>query len=156
MSTTAPRTTAAVGPNGRPIFIGAGAVAQDGNLKLYTCNTCGQPVVWAKSTRTGRAYLANVFSGASGARYYVKASAHSDCTDPSVTMRADAAAKVDGYNTDLAEAHAWAAEIAAMDLDPAKRANAVKVNDHQIALVTRLRDEAQAIIDAIDARKAAQ
>lgn len=74
----AARTTAAVHPtNGGPRYIGGGANEQDGKLKLYTCNTCHGEVVWATSTRTGNKYLANVFTSPhSGARFYVKASAH--------------------------------------------------------------------------------
>lgn len=60
----------------RPVYIGGGAVHQDGPLKLYSCNTCHHEVVWATSTKTGRHYLANVYRGTSDARYYVKASAH--------------------------------------------------------------------------------
>jgi hypothetical protein len=60
----------------RPVYVSGGAVHQDGSLKLYSCNTCHHEVVWAKSTKTGRHYLANVYRGASDTRYYVKASAH--------------------------------------------------------------------------------
>lgn len=74
MSTT--RTTAYRNHNNNTTYISGGANYQDGNLKLYVCNTCRREVVWATSTRTGRKYLANVYQGESNARYYVKASAH--------------------------------------------------------------------------------
>jgi hypothetical protein len=73
--------TTAVKANGHDTYIGGGANTQDGDLKLYTCNTCKRPVVWARSISTGRMYLADVFTGQSGARYYVKASAH-QCVRP--------------------------------------------------------------------------
>lgn len=70
------KTTAMKNPQGQPIYVGGGAVAQDGSLKLYTCNTCHHEVVWATSARTGRVYLVNVRRGYLDQRYYVKASAH--------------------------------------------------------------------------------
>ena len=74
MNTTAartPRTTAQVNPeNGRPIYVGEGAVRQQGSKKLYECNTCHRDVVWLTSKRTGKVYLASVYSG-EVSRYYV-------------------------------------------------------------------------------------
>jgi hypothetical protein len=75
------RTTAEKNSQGRPVYISGGANRQDGQLKLYTCNTCHRLVVWATSARTGKLYLANVYQGESGIRYYVKASAH-QCQNP--------------------------------------------------------------------------
>lgn len=65
------RTTAVLNPaNGAPIYVGQGAVAQQGNRKLYTCNTCSREVVWLESKRTGKMYLADVYNG-EVARYYI-------------------------------------------------------------------------------------
>lgn len=101
------RTTAA-NTNGHATYISGGANTQDGNLKLYTCNTCHRPVVWATSTKSGRMYLADVFEGQSGARYYVKASAH-QCARP-----ADVAAR-ETLNAKLADIALMRAEN---DADP--------------------------------------
>lgn len=73
-----PRTEAVKNANGAPIYVGDGAVAQDGNLKLYRCTGCGDEVVWAKSNRTGRHYLVNVTRGYHDQRFYSKRNAH-DC-----------------------------------------------------------------------------
>lgn len=65
------RTTAQTNPTtGQPIYVGDGAVAQQGPKKLYTCNACGGDVVWLESKRTGKVYLASVYRG-QVARYYV-------------------------------------------------------------------------------------
>lgn len=104
------RTTAAK-TNGHATYISGGANTQDGNLKLYTCNTCHRPVVWATSTKSGRVYLADVFEGQSGARYYVKASAH-QCVRP-----ADVAAR-ETLNAKLAKLADIALVRAENDADP--------------------------------------
>ena len=65
------RTTAQTNPaTGQPIYVGEGAVRQQGAKKLYTCNACGRDVVWLESKRTGKVYLASVYSG-EVSRYYV-------------------------------------------------------------------------------------
>lgn len=63
------RTTAVL-RDGRPIYVGDGAVRQQGPKKLYECNTCGRDVVWLESKRTGKVYLAGVWAG-EASRYYV-------------------------------------------------------------------------------------
>ena len=63
------RTTAQTN-NGRPIYVGDGAVRQQGPKKLYSCNQCGGDVVWLESKRTGKVYLASVYQG-EVVRYYV-------------------------------------------------------------------------------------
>lgn len=78
---TEARTTAITTDQGQPVYTSGGANTQDGNLKLYRCNTCRREVVWATSNNTGRKYLADVYTGQSGARFYVKASAH-QCERP--------------------------------------------------------------------------
>lgn len=87
------RTTALKDEHGHPVYANGGAVAQDGPLKLYSCNTCHRDVAWAESTRTGRHYLVNVFHGQAGQRYYVKASAH-DCSGEAEAARERDAAKI--------------------------------------------------------------
>ena len=58
-------------------FAGQGAVRQNGGtLPVYRCGECYGEVVWATSARTGRKYLANVFSGYHRQRYYIGASLH--------------------------------------------------------------------------------
>lgn len=65
------RTTAQTNPTtGQAIYVGDGAVAQQGPKKLYTCNTCGRDVVWLESKRTGKVYLASVYRG-EVVRYYI-------------------------------------------------------------------------------------
>lgn len=73
-----PRTTARY-ENGRPVYVGEGAVRQQGSKKLYECNTCHRDVVWLTSKRTGKVYLASVYSG-EVSRYYV--SQPHDCKTP--------------------------------------------------------------------------
>lgn len=70
-ATKAPRTTAYLDPaTKRPVYVGEGAVRQQGAKKLYECNACGREVVWLESKRTGKVYLASVYRG-EVARYYV-------------------------------------------------------------------------------------
>lgn len=58
------RTTAQTNPaTGQPIYVGEGAVRQQGSKKLYSCNTCHRDVVWLESKRTGKMYLADVHRG---------------------------------------------------------------------------------------------
>ena len=65
------RTTAQTNPaTGQPIYVGEGAVRQQGPKKLYVCNACGRDVVWLESKRTGKVCLASVYSG-EVSRYYV-------------------------------------------------------------------------------------
>lgn len=66
------------------MYIDGGAVAQDGKLPAYLCNTCGADVVWATSNRTGRKYLANVYRNRNGARFYVKHQPH-NCAPEEMT-----------------------------------------------------------------------
>lgn len=62
--------------NSDGMFIGEGAVRQDGPLPGYICNACGEEVVWATSSRTGRKYLVNVSRGYHGQRFYIKRDVH--------------------------------------------------------------------------------
>lgn len=71
------RTRAFRDTQGRCLWIGDGAIAQDDKLQLYVCNTCGGEVVWATSKRTGRKYLVDVCRG-EVSRYYRKDLVH-DC-----------------------------------------------------------------------------
>ena len=64
------RTTAQQDNYGRPIYVGDGAVRQQGSKKLYSCNECGGDVVWLESKRTGKVYLASAYRG-EVSRYYV-------------------------------------------------------------------------------------
>jgi hypothetical protein len=60
-------------------FADAGAVRAQGDSKPMKKCDCGALVVWVKSARTGRSYLAHCFrySGLMSDRYYyVKASVH--------------------------------------------------------------------------------
>lgn len=76
-TTTAKRTTPVRTADGSTINVGTGAVDQtNGSRPLHTCNTCSREVVWVKSNRTGRYYLANVFTGQAGQRYYIAARFH--------------------------------------------------------------------------------
>lgn len=53
-----------------------GAVTQEGKLPIYVHAACGQEVVWATSSRTGRKYLVNISRGYLDQRYYNKRNAH--------------------------------------------------------------------------------
>lgn len=64
------RTTAEQDEKGCPVYVSEGAVRQQGSKKLYRCNTCQREVVWLESKRTGKVYLASVWSG-QVSRYYV-------------------------------------------------------------------------------------
>lgn len=64
------RTQAQTDHNGRPVYISDGAVKQQGPKKLYMCNECHRDVVWLESKRTGKMYLADVYSG-DVVRYYI-------------------------------------------------------------------------------------
>lgn len=66
------KTTAFKNEKGENVYVGEGAQAQDGRLKLYTCNTCQREVVWATSKRTGKVYLVNVQRGYNDQRFYMK------------------------------------------------------------------------------------
>lgn len=100
------RTEAIEDQRGRPVYVGEGAVNQDGNLKLYRCTTCGDEVVWAKSSRTGRRYLVNVSRGYNDQRFYMKRNAH-DCEARVAEL--DAAAAAARYDADV---HAWTDRMA--------------------------------------------
>ncbi len=70
------KTTAVKNQQGQPVWVSGGAVAQDGSLKLYRCNRCQAEVVWAESKRTGKVYLANVYTGRADQRFYQKNALH--------------------------------------------------------------------------------
>jgi hypothetical protein len=59
-----------------PVWITGGAIEQDGSRQLHRCGECGGDVVWVKSHRTGRHYLADVSQGYNGQRFYMKSSPH--------------------------------------------------------------------------------
>lgn len=61
-------------------FASAGAVNQEGNLPLYTCNKCHAKVVWATSKKTGRKYLVTCYRKNSDyvTYFYIKNSIHTD------------------------------------------------------------------------------
>ena len=82
-------------------YASQGAVRQNGgSLPIYRCGDCGADVVWVTSARTGREYLANVFSGYHRQRYYIGASLHGkecaervaeyDAADPERVVRREA------------------------------------------------------------------
>lgn len=73
------------------IYATGGAVTQDGKLKIYSCNTCGQQVVWATSSRTGRMYLVNISHGALGQRFYMKHLTHNCAAHQAYTQSLTAA-----------------------------------------------------------------
>ena len=64
---------------GSPVrmFASEGAVSQDGSKPIFTCD-CGAPLVWVKSKRTGKSYLATCFPRRSEylSYYYVKSAPH--------------------------------------------------------------------------------
>ena len=66
-----------IADNGKLVrqFADEGAVRQDGTKPLFRCD-CGQNVVWVKSARTGRNYLAECFPRQNNGFYYVKAQPH--------------------------------------------------------------------------------
>jgi hypothetical protein len=64
-----------VDENGQRVYAGGGAVDQEGSKPLSTCD-CGAHVVWVKSNKTGKNYLAEAFPKYNGGWYYVKASPH--------------------------------------------------------------------------------
>lgn len=55
---------------------GEGSVGQSGTKPVYECDKCGALVVWTKSARTEKWYLADVMTGSSGSLYYVGAAVH--------------------------------------------------------------------------------
>lgn len=115
-------------------FASEGAVKQDGSLKIYTCNTCGREVVWAKSSRTGRFYLVNVSHGRSGARFYIKKDAH-DCAK----VQAERAEFVD-FQTQAARVADWQAEMFAKLNDLAEKRDSGELTI----------EEFKAAVDALD------
>lgn len=66
------KTEAWLSSSGQPQSVGEGAVAQQGTKKLYRCLTCGGPVVWLESKKTGKVYLASVYKGESTSYYISK------------------------------------------------------------------------------------
>lgn len=54
---------------------GEGATQQDGAKPVFQCD-CGTSVVWVKSKRTGRNYLATCYPRRNEGLYYVKAAPH--------------------------------------------------------------------------------
>lgn len=70
-----------------------GAVNQHGGkLPIYLCNTCDSDVVWCESKRTGRKYLANIYRGQGGARFYMGNQPHK-CEEV-LKQRAERAARL--------------------------------------------------------------
>lgn len=55
---------------------GQGSVGQSGDKPVYLCDKCGALVVWVKSNRTDKWYLADAVTGASGSLYYVGSAVH--------------------------------------------------------------------------------
>lgn len=78
MTTTArPELKPVKYPNGQTRYADDGAVAQGGLCALKQCSACGGYVVFVKSTKTGKWYLADCFPYAGGnGFYYVKSSPH--------------------------------------------------------------------------------
>lgn len=76
-----PKRTRPLYEDGQLRYAGVGAVSQhEGSVPVHLCNTCGDEVVWVRSERTGRNYLANVSRGHHRQRYYIGANVH-DCAD---------------------------------------------------------------------------
>jgi len=83
-ATLTPLTTA----TGDRRYASPGCTSQGDSKPVFICE-CGKPVVWVKSKRTDKNYIANVFAGAMGALHYRGASVHDRDTCAS-----DRAAKV--------------------------------------------------------------
>lgn len=132
------RTTAILDSKGHPQYAGSGAVNQQGNLKVYRCNTCGAEVVWCESKRTGKHYLANVHRGYLDQRFYVGASVH-HCPTVDSERVAELQAKVASWDEVIAETRdMW-------DNDDGSHAHIYRST---IKTAKRHRSEAQAELDA--------
>jgi hypothetical protein len=57
------------------MMAGEGATRQEGSKPAFTCD-CGSVLVWVKSTRTGKSYLATCFPRHQEGWYYVKSQPH--------------------------------------------------------------------------------
>jgi len=57
------------------MMAGEGATRQEGSKPAFTCE-CGAVLVWVKSTRTGKNYLATCYPRHSEGWYYVKSQPH--------------------------------------------------------------------------------
>lgn len=75
LTPTMEATSRGADPKFRRATASEGAVRQDGTLNVFHCS-CGAEVVWATSRTSGRKFLASVWKGESGARFYVKGSVH--------------------------------------------------------------------------------
>lgn len=72
-----PELSPVLRPNGEPRLADAGATYQGAPIAMKKCSACGGFVVFVKSTRTGKWYLADCFRyHGSDAYFYVKASPH--------------------------------------------------------------------------------
>jgi len=77
MNSTQKTLTNLTDERGNVVHAGPGATAQaDERLTIKICGECQSYVVFVKSTRTGKFYLADVFRGHKYGFYYVKASPH--------------------------------------------------------------------------------
>jgi hypothetical protein len=63
-----------------------GAVSQDGEKSVVQCGVCMGKCVWAES-KSGKWYLADVFSSESGGFYYIKGSPHFKSCDRQKEIR---------------------------------------------------------------------
>ncbi len=57
-------------------YASGGAVSQDGILAISECKRCGEQIVWATSSRTGKHYPVTVSRGYLGQRFYVNSDIH--------------------------------------------------------------------------------
>lgn len=77
MNNTKSTLTNLTDDRGCVVHAGPGATAQaDERLTIKICGECQSYVVFVKSNRTGKFYLADVFRGHKYGFYYVKASPH--------------------------------------------------------------------------------
>jgi hypothetical protein len=74
---TRPELTPVLDRFQNPKYADAGATQQGGPIPMKKCSACQGHVVWVKSTKTGKFYLADCFRYSGGESYfYVKASPH--------------------------------------------------------------------------------
>lgn len=90
--TTRPELTDLLHDDGTKRYANGGAVNQQGSRPIKRCGACGGLVVFLKSKRTGRFYLADCFPYASGdAYYYVAQSPHFKTCERKLADRAESA-----------------------------------------------------------------
>lgn len=140
---TRPELTPVLHPDGCQKYADQGATRQGDRLAMKRCGACGSYVVFAKSTKTGKWYLADCFRYEGSDNYfYVKASPHFK-TCESNQRRADATAARSDLQTlndqRAKECETVIQELRSLNLD--HDALVVELDARLTALSTKYADE---------------